>query len=121
MLKKLLEQLTAILNEQDLFEVITLDEAVEQLKALDKKFQKRIATAIEMFSKVGTKYKNINRLDDTLFELKPEGVRAYFVYHPTKRSIIIIGFIALKKSQKAPPEYIEQAHHNIDKYLKEEQ
>ena len=61
--------------------------------------------------------KNINDLGNGLFELKPDNVRAYFKY--IKNRIIIIGLIVLKKSQKAPRRYIEQAHRNIEKYLQE--
>jgi len=50
-----------------------------------------------------------------LFEIKPKGVRAYFKYE--KNRIIIIGFITLKKTQKAPQRYIEQAIINIKNYL----
>ena len=110
-----------ILEDQNLFEAVTTTEADKQLASLDLKYRKKIVTAIEMFCKVGTKYKNLNVLDETLYELKPEGVRAYFSYHPTKRKIIIVGFICLKKTQKAPEQFIEQAHRNIDNYLKEEQ
>jgi len=66
---------------------------------------------------VGNKYKNINDLGNGLFELKPDNVRAYFKYE--KDRIIIIGLIVLKKSQKAPKRFINQALKNIDNYLKE--
>lgn len=68
---------------------------------------------------MGIKYKNINDLGNELFEIKPKGVRAYFQYDKERRRIIIIGFITLKKTQKAPKRYIKQALENIKNYKKE--
>jgi len=48
-----------------------------------------------------------------LFEIKVDNVRAYFKYIDNR--IIIIGLIVLKKSQKAPKRFIEQAIRNIEK------
>ena len=93
------------------------DEAIEQLNELSDSEFKKITQAIYIFEQVGTKYKNINDLGNGLFELKPDNVRAYFKY--AKNRIIIIGLIVLKKSQKAPKRFIEQAHNNIDKYFNE--
>jgi phage-related protein len=93
------------------------DEAIEQYKNLDLDNQVKILGAIRIFEQVGTAYKNINTLGDGLFEIKPKGVRAYFRYYNKK--IIIVGFITLKKSQKAPKRYIEQANTNIENYIKE--
>jgi len=39
------------------------------------------------------------------------------MYDKTRRRIIIVGFITLKKTQKAPKQYKEQAIRNIEKYL----
>ncbi len=65
-------------------------------------------------------YKNLNDLHNGLFEIKPKGVRAYFMYHPKVRRIIIVGLIVLKKTQKAPHRNIKQARSNIEKYLEQE-
>lgn len=92
-------------------------EALAQFKELEKINKKKIIKAIAIFEKVGTEYKNINDLGNGLFELKPDNVRAYFKYHENK--IIIIGFITIKKTQKAPKRYIEQALRNIENHLKE--
>lgn len=51
-----------------------------------------------------------------MYEIKPKGVRAYFQYDKERKRIIIIGFITLKKTQKAPKRYIKQALANIHKY-----
>ena len=93
------------------------DEAIEQYESLDLESQAKILEAIKIFEQIGTNYKNLNTLGGGLFEIKPKGVRAYFKY--AKNKIIIIGFIALKKSQKAPKRYIEQAIRNIENYLNE--
>lgn len=94
-------------------------EAKEQLADLAKPERKKIVEAIYTFELIGTAYKSINNLGDGLFEVKPKGVRAYFMYDKTRRRIIIIGFICLKKTQEAPKRYILQARQNIEKYLKE--
>lgn len=91
------------------------NEAMEQLQELEKADKKKIIKAIAIFEQVGTEYKNINNLGNDLFELKPDNIRAYFKYHGNK--IIIIGFITIKKTQKAPKRYIEQALKNIENYL----
>ena len=46
--------------------------------------------------------------------------KVYFMYHPKLRKIIIVGFICLKTTQKAPSRYMEQARRNIVKYLEQE-
>ena len=94
------------------------DEALQQLEQLDDIEYEKITKAIYIFEHVGTRYKNINDLGDGLFELKPDNVRAYFKY--VKGKIIIIGFIVLKKTQKAPKRYIKQANKNIDMYLEKD-
>jgi len=91
-------------------------EADAQFDELDESSQDKILTAIKTFEIIGTKYKNINQLDYDLFELKPKGVRAYFQYDEDRRRVIIIGFITLKKSQKAPKRYMKQAVRNIINY-----
>ena len=99
------------------FEAEFTKQALEQLEQLTDTDARKILKAINIFEQVGTKYKYINDLGNGLFELKPDKVRAYFKY--AKNKIIIIGLIVLKKTQKAPSRYIEQAHKNIDKYIKE--
>lgn len=91
-------------------------EAVQQFKELDEDSQDKILSAVEAFEILGTKYKNINTLDYDLYEIKPKGVRAYFQYDKDRRRIIIIGFITLKKTQKAPVRYMKQALANITRY-----
>ena len=93
------------------------DEAIEQLKELDTPYKKKILEGIQTFEKIGIKYKNLNTLGDGLYEIKSGEVRAYFKY--AKNRIIIVGFIVLKKTQKAPRRYIEQAKINIDRYIQE--
>lgn len=92
-------------------------EALEQLDNLETASQRKILKAIRIFEEIGTNYKNINDLNNGLYELKPDNVRAYFKY--VKQKIIIIGFIVLKKTKKAPKRFIEQANNNIERYLQE--
>ena len=102
-----------------LFKAEYTDEAKDQLKELSFEYRAKIIEAIGLFEKVGKLYKNINDLGDGLFEIKPKGVRAYFMYDNNRRRIIIIGFICLKKTQEAPKRYMKQARNNIRKYIKE--
>ncbi len=104
------------MNEEKLFIAEYTPEAVEQFMELDTDNQDKILSAIKTFELLGTKYKNINQLDYDLFEIKPKGVRAYFQYDKDRRKIIIIGFITLKKTQKAPKRYMKQALTNIKNY-----
>ena len=91
-------------------------EAIEQALSLDVESRKKILAAIEVFEVLGTEYKNINKLDYDLYEIKPKGVRAYFRYDTDRRKIIIVGFICLKETQKAPKRYMKQAVRNIEAY-----
>lgn len=95
------------------------NEALEQYSELDADNQDKILGAIRSFELLGTDYKNINKLDYDLYEIKPTGVRAYFRYDENRRKIIIIGLICLKKTQKAPKRYMKQAVRNIENYQKE--
>jgi len=95
-----------------MFEIIFADEAIEQRENLDKISKRKIIKAIRNFEILGREANNSRNLDD-IWEIKADNVRAYFDYEGNK--IIIIGFIVLKKSQKAPKRYIEQAKRNIDK------
>ena len=97
------------------------DVAEEQLLALSYENREKIADAIRIFENIGIHYKNINDLGNGLFEIKPKGVRAYFMYDHNRRRIIIVGLIVLKTTQKAPPRYMEQARRNIEKYLNQQE
>lgn len=94
-------------------------EAIDQLFSLSVENQDKIFAAVRAFEYLGTDYKNINKLDYDLYEIKPSGVRAYFKYYG--RKIIIIGFVVLKKTQKAPKRYMKQAVRNIENYIRNEQ
>jgi len=91
-------------------------EALEQLNNLSEENQDKILASVRAFEVLGTKYKNINKLDFDLYELKPKGIRAYFAYDEERRRIIIVGLIVLKQTQKAPKRYMLQALSNINKY-----
>lgn len=95
-----------------MFKAIFADEALEQLENLEKIYQKKAAKAIRIFENLGQTAKTSRNLDD-IWEIKADNIRIYFDYHEDK--IIIIGLIVLKKSQKAPRKFIEQAKRNIEK------
>lgn len=101
-----------------IFTAIYTDEAEKQLLELSVDNQDKILSAVGAFEILGTKYKNINDLGNGLYEIKPKGVRAYFMYDENHRKIIIIGFITLKKTQKAPKRYIKQARNNINEFIR---
>ena len=61
----------------------------------------RTVAIFEELGKDGVNSRPLNK--EGLFELKSDKVRIYFMYHENK--IIIIGLIALKKTQKAPERY----------------
>lgn len=102
------------------FKAEYLPEALEQLAELSIEHRSKIVEAIGIFEEVGTDYKNINDLNGGLFEIKPKGVRAYFMYDYNRRRVIIIGFICLKKTQEAPPRYVKQARKLLTTYLENE-
>lgn len=100
-----------------MFEIIYSDEAVEQLNDLDKTSRNKILKTIDIFEKFGKEANNSRSLKNGLWEFKADKVRAYFKYHGQK--IIIVGLIVLKKTQKAPERFIQQAIRNIDKVIDE--
>ncbi len=99
------------------YTAIYTEEAASQLRSLDLINREKLTEAVAIFEQIGIAYKNINSLGKGLYEIKPKGVRAYFKYAGNR--IIIIGIVVLKKTQKAPKRYIEQAIKNIDKYTQE--
>ncbi|MDR1168317.1 MAG: type II toxin-antitoxin system RelE/ParE family toxin [Heliobacteriaceae bacterium] len=100
-----------------LFTAEFTDEAKEQANKLDNARKNKLRKAVKIFEQVGTQYKNINDLGEDLFELKPDDIRAYFEYYEGR--VIIVGLVVLKKSQKAPKRFIEQARRNIKNHIKE--
>jgi len=100
-----------------MFEIIYSDEAVEQLNDLDKASRNKILKAIDIFEQFGKEANNSRSLKNGLWEFKADKVRAYFKYY--KYKIIIVGLIVLKKTQKAPERFMQQAIRNIEKVIKE--
>jgi len=100
-----------------MFEIIYADEAVEQLNKLDKPSRNKILKAIDIFEQFGKEANNSRSLKNGLWEFKADNVRAYFKYHQQK--IVIVGLIVLKKTQKAPDRFMQQAIRNIDKVIQE--
>lgn len=113
--------LIIVMNNNKQFIAELTKEAEIQLLELSLENRIKIAEAIRTFENVGTLYKNINDLGDGLFEIKPKGVRAYFMYDHNRRRIIIVGLIVLKTTQKAPQRYIKQARKNIERYLNQQE
>ncbi len=108
------------MSDELLYKAEYLPEAEVQLQELALQYRLKIIEAIMSFEQVGTAYKNIHDLGNGLFEIKPKGVRAYFMYDYNRRRVIIIGFICLKTTQKAPERYMKQARKLIEAYLEKE-
>ncbi len=95
-----------------MFKAIFSDEAMLQMENLDRISKKKAAKAIRNFEELGQYAHNSRNLGD-IWEIKTDNVRIYFDYEENK--IIIIGLVVLKKSQKAPKRFIEQAKRHIDR------
>ena len=90
-------------------------ESVEELRELDKQNQKRAFRTVRLFEELGKDCVNSRPLDNNgLFEMKSDKLRLYFMYW--ENSIVIVGLITLKKTQKAPERYKDIAHKRIDNY-----
>lgn len=102
-------------NMEKQFTAQYTQDAENELRSLDKQNQKRVLRTVAIFEELGKDGVNSRPLNkEGLFELKSDKVRIYFMYHENK--IIIIGLIALKKTQKAPERYKEIAMTRIKKY-----
>lgn len=76
-------------------------DAEKDLKKLNKQDLKRVFRTVSLFEQLGKEAVDSRPLNkDGLFELKCDKVRIYFIYYDN--NIIIIGLVALKKTQKAP-------------------
>ena len=75
------------MTDERIFKAEYLPEADMQLSGLAPEYKIKILEAISTFEHVGTAYKNINDLGNGLFEIKPKGVRAYFMYDYNRRRI----------------------------------
>ena len=100
-------------QENKMFEIIFSDEAEGQFNNLDKVSYKKLFKDIEKFEKLGSRAVDSRDLTKDLWEIRTDNIRTYYSYTGTK--IIIVGLIVLKKSQKTPKRFIEQAVRNIQK------
>lgn len=92
-------------------------EAEKNLRDLNKQNLKRVFRTVAIFEQLGKDGINSRPLNNQgLFEMKCDKIRIYFMY--SENSIIIIGLIVLKKSQKAPERYKLEAMANINKYIR---
>jgi len=96
-----------------MFEIILSNEATEQFNSLDKVSYKKIFKDFEKFEQLGSKAVDSRDLGKDLWEIRTDNIRSYYTYTGTK--IIIVGLIVVKKSQKAPKRFIDQAIRNIQK------
>jgi mRNA-degrading endonuclease RelE of RelBE toxin-antitoxin system len=96
-----------------MFEIILSDEAQEQFNNLDKVSYKKVFKDFEKFEQLGSRGVDSRDLTKDLWEIRTDNIRTYYSYSDNK--IIIVGLIVLKKSQKAPKRFIEQAIRNIQK------
>lgn len=104
---------------EKLFEARYTKEAEEDLKSFDRQNLKRTLRTVSLFEQLGKDAVNCRQLNKQgLFEMKCDKIRIYFMYH--KNSIVIIGLVVLKKTQKAPERYKIEAMSNIEKYIRNE-
>lgn len=87
--------------------IIYSPESEEQLEKLQRNHQIKAYKVIEKLQIFGLGRVDSSPLRDGVFELRNDDVRVYYSY--AKGGIIIIAIVVLKKSQKAPDRYIEQA------------
>jgi phage-related protein len=96
-----------------MFEIIYCNEAIEQMSNLDRASYKKLLKDVEKFKSLGIGAVDTKNLTIGLWEMRTDNIRTYYAYE--KDRIIIVGLVVLKKSQKAPKRYIEQAINNINK------
>ena len=101
-----------------MYQIEFTNEAVEELKTLDKPNQKRVFRVLKVFEELGQSGVNSRQISPKgLFEIKTDKVRIYYTYEADK--LIVIALITLKKTQKAPERYKEQAFSRVAKYLEQ--
>jgi len=98
------------------FIVDITDEAKEDFKKLDKNAQKKITRAFEWIEEYDIEFVETKHLEDDLYEIITDNVRALYGYQ--KEQIIIIAVIFLKKTQKTPVKFKEKAKKILKKEIK---
>ncbi len=94
-------------------EIIYSPESEEQLNEFDRTHKGKAFKVIEKLQVFGLGRVDSSPLRDGLFELRNDDIRVYYSY--AKGGIIIIAIVVLKKAQKAPDRYIEQAKRIVDR------
>ncbi|OGI00582.1 MAG: hypothetical protein A2Y25_07495 [Candidatus Melainabacteria bacterium GWF2_37_15] len=98
-----------------IFQVKLTKEAVEQLHDLDKSSRNKVLEEYRVIEEIGLeKITDKKQLEKGLYEIRTDNIRSLFGYR--QKQIIIVGLIFVKKTQKTPKRFIEQAKRNIDKY-----
>lgn len=98
------------------FTVELTDEAIEDFRGLDKVSQKKISKAFEWIEAVDIAFVNTKHLEDDLYEIKTDNIRALYGYYQDKT--IIVTLIFLKKTQKTPSRVKERAKNILRRELK---
>ena len=98
------------------FIVDITDEAKEDFKKLDKNAQKKITRAFEWIEEYDIEFVETKHLEDDLYEIITDNVRALYGYQ--KEQIIVIAVIFLKKTQKTPVKFKEKAKRILKREIK---
>jgi len=89
------------------YKVIKLGKAQEEFDVLTKEQQKWLNDDYEIIELETIGAVNTRPLGDKIFEIKTKNIRSLFKYQ--EESIIIIGLIFVKKTQKTPKEILKLA------------
>ena len=90
------------------------EEAQKNLSDLQKNDHKKELEAIDIIENVDIGAVNTRPLTDKIYEIKTDNIRSLFAY--TKKQIIVIALIFIKKTQKTPEKYIDKAIKILKEY-----
>lgn len=93
------------------FKVEKLKQAEKEISKLTQVQQKQLKDDYNIITNKGLEYVKRRHLRGDVFEIKTNDIRSLFAYR--ENSIILIGLVYEKKSNKAPDYYIELAQKRI--------
>lgn len=96
------------------FQIELLPEAKTELFKIEKADRNKAIKDYRTIEEYGSEFTNIKALQDNLYEIKSDNIRSLFTYK--KGQVIIIALVFIKKSQKTPKKYINQATKRLNDY-----
>jgi phage-related protein len=98
-----------------IFRVKLTKEAYQQLIKLESFSRNKVLEDYRVIEEIGLdRITDKKFLEKGLYEIRTDNIRSLFGYRQDQ--IIIVGLIFIKKTQKTPKRFIEQAKRNIDNY-----